>query len=504
MNVTYLLPESAAEPDETATDGEAVPGGPDDEGMQFVVRAAVAAERARIAREMHDGVGKSLFGIATVAASLASQPRRLDPSSLDQQLRELTRLARQAVADTQGAITDLRDEPLAEAVRSVATGWGITAGVRVSLAVLSGSGATEEIRREIVCILREALHNVEQHAHASRVRVCLRMVATGRLFLTVADNGTGFRPPADLWELQSAACYGLIGIAERARRVGGALTIRSRPGRGTRIAVQVPVPATAGRLSRAVPSAPAVRVVIAEANPVLRARLHAVLEHAPGVEIVAEATTGHGAVEQVRRHRPDVLLLDVRMPLNDGLPTIPQIGQRTQVVMLTSVDDAVLITLGVAAGARGCAVRGEFDPSELIQIVRDTARLRSSSSRYSAAACADPAQDENGGAAWPPGGGLTPREREVMGLIAEGLSNRQIAARLVISEKTVKNHICNIYQRFGVYERSQAVSRWHELRLASLAAGPLAPGSPVVLASVGPRTGAVEARPSRQRDRGQC
>ena len=158
------------------------------------MQAAVAAERARIAREMDDAVSKSLLGVSMVAASLASAPRADDTQALDQQLRELTRLARRAVSDARCVISDLREEALADEVRSVATAWGVFTGVNVILELAPESTASARGRGEILADLREALRNVEQHARAGEVRVGLRR-ADEQLLLTVADDGAGFRPP---------------------------------------------------------------------------------------------------------------------------------------------------------------------------------------------------------------------------------------------------------------------------------------------------------------------
>jgi DNA-binding NarL/FixJ family response regulator len=249
---------------------------------------------------------------------------------------------------------------------------------------------------------------------------------------------------------------------ERARRLGGKLIVESRPGRGTHVQVEMPAPPPARQLSRAAPVASPVRAIVADSNPVFRLGLRAALEHATGIKIAAEADNGEDAVDLVRRHHPDVLLLDIRMPLPDGPATIPHLSQLTQVVMLASGDDAHLVIEAAAAGASGCLMRDELEQGELIQVVMDTARRRPISARHAPADAAGSLRTDPGRAVSSPMD-LRPREREIMGLIADGLSNRQIAARLVITEKTVKNHICSIYQRFGVSERSQAVSRWQEL-----------------------------------------
>jgi DNA-binding NarL/FixJ family response regulator len=135
--------------------------------------------------------------------------------------------------------------------------------------------------------------------------------------------------------------------------------------------------------------------------------------------------------------------------------------------MLTSADDGPLVMEAAAAGASGCLMRGELEQGELIQVVLDAAGQRPVPAHHAPAGAAGPLRANLGRAASGPAAcspmDLRPREREIMGLIADGLSNRQIAARLVITEKTVKNHICSIYQRFGVSERSQAVSLWQQL-----------------------------------------
>jgi DNA-binding NarL/FixJ family response regulator len=438
----------------------AVPGDPQE------VRAAVAAERARIAREVDDTVSKSLLGVSMVAASLASAPRADDTQALDQQLRELTRLARRAVSDARCVINDLREEALVDEVRSVATAWGVFTGVNVSLELAPGSTATALGRCEVLADLREALRNVEQHARASQVRIGLRR-SDERLLLAVADDGVGFRPPADLAELRNIGCTGLSGMNERARRLGGQLNIESWPGRGTRLQVEIPAPAPARRQFPAGAAIAQARVIIADSNPVLRAGLRAALEQAADIEITAEAGNGEDAVALVREHHPDVLLLDVRMPLPEGSATIRQISPLTRVVMLTCVDDANLAMGAAAAGASGCLLRGEFEPGELIQVVLEAARHQPVPEPYARANGTSSLRAGLGRPVLRRPMGLRPRELEIMGLIAEGLSNRQIAARLVITEKTVKNHICSIYQRFGVTERSQAVRRWREFRSTS-------------------------------------
>jgi DNA-binding NarL/FixJ family response regulator len=176
--------------------------------------------------------------------------------------------------------------------------------------------------------------------------------------------------------------------------------------------------AGSGRPAAAEPDMPGkdpnqpLRVIIVGDDPDARQGLRALVEAAPNAEIVAEAATGTLAAEEVRDCQPDLLLFDV------GLPRM-------------------------AAGLVGEA--------SLLAIARESLQR--------AGAGTDPAAHQR------PGRALTRREREIMGLIAEGRSNRQIADLLVLSPKTVKNHICRIYQCMGVHDRDRAVRRWEALEL---------------------------------------
>jgi CheY-like chemotaxis protein len=236
-------------------------------------------------------------------------------------------------------------------VRSVATAWGILTGIRVNLELAPGGEVSAEVRCEIVAILREALRNVEQHARASQVRVVLRR-ARELVVLSVADDGTGHRPPADLAELRADGCSGLAGISERARRLGG-LIVESRPGGGTRLQAEIPAPAP-GRPGPPVASVTSqVRAIVADSNPVFRLGLRTALEHAAGIEIAAEAGNGEDAVALVRRYHPDVLLLDIRMPL-------PDTGDHLAPGRLTGRDASGRCRSGDRdrrGGASGCVMR---------------------------------------------------------------------------------------------------------------------------------------------------
>jgi DNA-binding NarL/FixJ family response regulator len=177
--------------------------------------------------------------------------------------------------------------------------------------------------------------------------------------------------------------------------------------------------------------------------------------------VVGEAGDGDSAVELVRRTAPDVTLLDVRMPRRDGVSVAAEVSGLTRVLMLTYSDAPDVVRAALEAGAAGYLVHGTFRAEQLVASVLQVANgssvfseaavdvLRSALS--APAAPAAPARPE---------AGLSPREVEVMELIAAGLSNTEISRRCFLSEKTVKNHVNHIFAKLGVRTRAEAVSTW--------------------------------------------
>jgi DNA-binding NarL/FixJ family response regulator len=209
-----------------------------------------------------------------------------------------------------------------------------------------------------------------------------------------------------------------------------------------------------------------IKVLIADDNAVIRQGVRALLTSAADdIEVVGEAATGREAIEQAELLQPDVVLLDIRMPVMDGVKAAERLTDRFQVMMLTYSDDEPMVARAIRAGAHGYLVHGRFEPDELTRAVRDLAagkRIVSPSvapvifdlvSRGEASAGGGPRREAGRDS-------LTEREREVMGFISRGRSNRDIAEQLVISEKTVKNHIRAIYDKLGVASRAEAMAVW--------------------------------------------
>lgn len=198
-----------------------------------------------------------------------------------------------------------------------------------------------------------------------------------------------------------------------------------------------------------------IRVVLADDHPLFRAGVRTLLERASGIEVVAEASDGAEALERVREHNPDVLLLDMEMPEMTGVEVARRLramGEEARILVLSAYDDDEYVAELLQCGAAGYLTKDEV-PERIVATVRNVARGRDGwLSRGVAEKVARRRAVES--AEQP----LSPREREVLHLIADGLDNTTIAEQLFISESTVKNHVTNIFAKIGVRTRAEAVA----------------------------------------------
>ncbi|MBE3002076.1 response regulator transcription factor [Nocardiopsis sp. HNM0947] len=214
-----------------------------------------------------------------------------------------------------------------------------------------------------------------------------------------------------------------------------------------------------------------ISVLLADDQGLVRAGFRALLDSAPDIEVVAEASDGQEAVRAARRDRPDVVLMDIRMPGTDGLTATGQIVaepalEHTKVVILTTFDLDEYIFDALRAGASGFLVK-DTEPRDLIQAVRVvhggeallspgiTRRLIADYVRRPASSPA-PSTRLNG---------LTDREREVLALVGAGMSNEEIAGHLVVSPATAKTHVSRTMVKLGVRDRAQLVVLAYETAL---------------------------------------
>lgn len=199
------------------------------------------------------------------------------------------------------------------------------------------------------------------------------------------------------------------------------------------------------------------RLIIADDQALVRSGFRMIVEARSDLEVVGEAADGVEAIALVRELEPDVILLDIRMPRLDGIEATRQIvesGSATRILVLTTFDLDEYVHGAIRAGASGFLLK-DVRPAELV----DAIRVVAGGNALLAPASVTRLLDRFAEPAGPPAGIqlLTDREEEILRLLASGLSNGEIAERLVLSETTVKTHVSNLLRKLGVRDRVQAV-----------------------------------------------
>ncbi len=221
-----------------------------------------------------------------------------------------------------------------------------------------------------------------------------------------------------------------------------------------------------------------VRVLLVDDQTLIRQGIRLLLEIEPDIQVVGQAANGSEAIQQVEILRPDVVLMDVRMPGMDGVAATRELGTRfpeVKVIILTTFEDDETVFEGLKAGARGYLLK-DISSEEMAEAVRKVAagealiqsRLtRKVLEEFSRLASANtgPLVGKGGSSNAALSVPLTERELEVLHALAHGLSNREIAGQLVITEGTVKNHVSSLMEKMGVRDRTQAVLKGQELGL---------------------------------------
>ncbi len=411
-----------------------------------VEELATTKERNRIAREVHDSLGHYL-----TVASMQLEAARTSSSGDEAARARLDRvqeLLREGLGELRRSVSMLRVTPsspqafahaIAELVReSTASGLATTWTTEGEPRPLPGAVGFTLYRAA-----QEALTNARRHARARRdgaPRIRERDRRAPRL---------GRRSPR--CEPEARQRSPRVTRAGRARRRFGP----DRHGRRPRVQRDC-ADSTVRRI----------RVFVVDDQSLFREGISAVLSADPELEVVGEAPNGEEAVRACAELRPDVVLMDLKMPVLDGVAATRRLSvqqPRVKVVVLTTFDDDELVFEGLRAGAVGyllkdasaarlgevirAAARGEsfLQPSVASKVIAELSRLRARPS--------------------PPDSLLTPREREVVELLARGASNKEIAKALFLAEGIVKNHITNILEKLGVGSRTEAALKAKDLGL---------------------------------------
>ncbi|MGZ5214222.1 MAG: response regulator [Actinomycetota bacterium] len=420
---------------------------------------AAAAERNRMAREVHDTVAQGLVSVLLQLRAAQGAIADGKPAEATDALAEARMAAEAVFEETRRSVLGLAPSPLEgrslEEALELELAWANRTGVVDARLVTAGTPIVPppDVAHTLFRIAQEALTNAIRHAQATSVRIGVVYSTTG-VTLLVQDDGAGF-DRTQIEQDGEQQGLGLGGMAERARLLGGTLELDSTPGWGTRIRAWIPSPFDAQDALR--PARP-VRVLVVDDHAVIRAGIVRLLASDPGLHVVGEAGSGAQAITEWRALRPDVVLMDLQMPDGDGIEAIARIRAEdatASIVAVTAFASDELVAGAFRAGARGY-IGKEASEIELVRAVRAASRGEMVVSGPAAERLYSHLNDAGDVIAF------TERERQVFDLLERGSTDREIAAELTISVKTVEKHVGSILRKLGAQNRTQAVARVRE------------------------------------------
>lgn len=423
-------------------------------------------ERRRLAGDLHDHIGRSL-ALARIKLD-ALVEHTLDPEQAATAAAARDHVSR-ALDDARSLTFEVSPPVLHELGLAAALQWlAARTAEQHGLEVVCRAGQwreelTDEVRVLFFQAARELLFNAIKHAGASCIEVTLDAV-DNLARLCVSDNGAGFDPVLALKRSSQAKGYGLFSIRERLQYVGGECTIESAPGSGTRVVLSAPAGggSFAGRAPAFSPLAAPVdnpiRVLLADDQRLMRQGLRAVLDHEPGITVIAEAADGREAIELTRELRPDVVLMDIDMPGVDGIGATRAIVHESpgvRVIGLSMFADRRYVAAMLTSGAAGyllkdCAVADlaraiyavdgdlTFLSPAVARLVVEEMMAREAAERASLDV-------------------LTTREREVLERCARGESVKSIAFDLDVNPKTIYAFRASMMKKLGIDSQAELI-----------------------------------------------
>ena len=402
--------------------------------------AAQEAERRRIARELHDEIGQLLTGLILRGETLA----RRAPEEVREDVVGLREGAREAAEEVRLIARRLRPEALDElglqsALLALCTTVAEQAGLEVERRFARDLPLTAEEELVIYRVAQESLTNVVRHAQARRVMVTLEPDRDRGVVLTVRDDGVGL-PARGRGRLERHPWHARAGAARR----------RAAERERRRAAWHRGGLATAGQ-GRPMTTPLVTRVLLADDHPVVRNGLRELLNSEPDFRVVAEVDDGAQAVERALADDVDLVILDVTMPRMTGLQAARELAARKpglRILMLSMHENEQFLFEALRAGASGYVLKTAAD-RDLVNACRATMRGETFLYAGAVAALVREHLDRDATSLDP----LTPRELEVVKLVAEGHTSDEIAGMLFISRKTVDRHRANILEKLGMRDR---------------------------------------------------
>ena len=402
-------------------------------------------------------------------------------ASLEQMTRTVIHELR--MADDDLPLADLvgvtLSEALARAVDEAAEAAGLSSRVLFSGKEHPLPGYSERL---LYRIAQEALYQAQQHEHVHRLRFTLNY-GSDEVQMSFEDDGTpptGEDVPLPYFqdEEEHHALRPYRALRHRIEHLGGSLEVTSAAEQGTRVVVRVPfsgenssltgitIPsvsdvaevATKSTVSATSDHNKHIKVLVVDSQSVTRAGLRRLVESYPDLWVVGEAADGVQAVSETVELGPDVVLMDTQLPNNQTLETLRQIKQlnlETRVLLISTQEREDYLYETLRAGADGFVLK-DIAPDELAESLRLVASGEVLIQPQLANRLLSRVGKQGRGASYET---LTAREKDVLQLLARGLRNKEIAARLVVSERTVNFHLANIYQKLSVSGRTEALSK---------------------------------------------
>lgn len=453
------------------------------ETQQVNRELAIMEERTRFAREIHDTVAQTLTGLVSQLDAVASIVSS-DQEQLHDKLLVARGLASACLDQTRTALLDLKPSELRPG--------GLTDAIRAEIEGLKQRGLPVELKTHgiepvsthednavaLYRIIQESLSNAFKHAKASQVIVDL-IFGPDDAVVEISDNGVGFDTRARRLEANTSTTgFGMGVMHERAHVAGGELTVISARGTGTRVIGRIPYTLFSPTIQEQLPepimvSADALlelgpcRVLLVDDHELVRRGTRALVEMADDMIVVGEAATGDGALTLAQELEPDIILMDIHMPSKGGIEATKELTvslPQCKVILLTVYDDDDHVREGIRAGAKGYLIKGATK-EEIINGIRTVHAGGSLVPSSLVAKLAEPHRSDLPD--------LSGREREVLLLLADGSSTKEIGEELALSLNTVNFHLRNLYQKLGVRSRTQAIKVGQQAGLLDVAKYPL-------------------------------
>jgi len=460
---------------------------------------AIVEERSRLAREMHDTVAQSLAGLLMQLENSQTLLASGDLSTGRNMLGQAQSQARRALEDTRLAVQNLsaleaETRTAAQLIEEEVAAFEQITEISAAF-LLSGEQRelTPEIRLTLLRITQEALTNARKHAQAKRLRVGLQFSADHRITLLIEDDGVGFDRDARSAPSPEGG-YGLFGMEERARLVGGTLEIDSNLGWGTRIRTVLPCPERENRRTgnreqnnaasndpmtqspndpmTQRPNDPIVgqetdtriRVLIVDDYFLTRQGITSLLSVQPQICVIGEAVNGQEAIAFVQNEMPDVILMDLQMPVMGGIEAMRRIHEfapELPIVILTTMSTDEAVRESLQAGAAGFLLK-DTDAAEItagiIAAIRGEALLAPAILGRLANLTRTPEKTAD----------MTERDLEILRYLVQGFRNKELAEKMFVTTSTIEYHLSNLFSKLGVSNRAEAVRTALERHLISV------------------------------------